>query len=289
MEHIVQNDEDKPKAAIIAELEALKKEVARLQSTKSISRDERLKLAILRRLPFTIWACDRNFHIVLWSGKCEEIYGYTAERAIGTNYVDLFVDPPEKEQSKADCLKIIDNDMVQKNFLAYDQASDGSRRTMLTNCFRIRDEENGEYLQAEVALEISDLELRKEDLRKLREVGQHILALTARNVDLERRQLSLRIDLAHTNKLESIKQREMGLNKWFDDIRRTANHAKAQDMTTKYYEELKEKRQELVSRCQELRTRVEGAVNLDELGKLFEEVAAFEAEQLFDEHVSGKM
>ena len=42
---------------------------------------------------------------------------------------------------------------------------------MLTNCFRIFDEDNNQFLQAEVGLEISDLDQRVGEHRTLREYG----------------------------------------------------------------------------------------------------------------------
>lgn len=56
----------------ISELEKLISELKENQ----LSREDKLKLAIFERAPFTIWACDKEYRIRLWTGKCEQIYGY---------------------------------------------------------------------------------------------------------------------------------------------------------------------------------------------------------------------
>ena len=118
-----------------------------------------------------MWACDRNFEVVLWNSGAEEIYGYTAEEMIGGNYLDKFIDEAERDASLADCARIIDGGKRYRNLLAYDTNASGDVRYMLTNCFRIIDPETGERYQAEVGVEISDLELRKDEHRSLRELG----------------------------------------------------------------------------------------------------------------------
>ncbi|MCK4377354.1 MAG: PAS domain S-box protein [Actinomycetia bacterium] len=161
----------KTKKELLNEIEKLKKSVNEFKKKRAITREDQLKLAVIDKAPFTLWACNRKFEIVLWTGSCESIYQYRKEDVIGKNYLTLFVDGPEKYQSEVDCIKMIDEDYVQKNFLAWDISKDGNRRTMLTNCFRIWDEDNQEYLQAEIALEISDLVLSDREHRTLRELG----------------------------------------------------------------------------------------------------------------------
>jgi len=161
----------KTKKELLNEIRKLKKTVNEFKKKRAITREEQLKLAVIGKAPFTLWACNRKYEIVLWTGNCESIYKYRKEDAIGKNYLTLFVDELEKYQSEVDCNRIIDENYVQKNFLAWDISKDGNKRTMLTNCFRIWDEDNQEYLQAEIALEISDLELSDGEHRTLRELG----------------------------------------------------------------------------------------------------------------------
>ena len=155
-------------------------------SVSGVSYADRLKLNILERAPFSLWACDRNFIIKLWSEGASKTYGIGSEDAIGKTYLDLFVSPEERYQSASDCLAIIDNDRVQRNFLAYDRAYGGIGKALLTNCFRIWDEQEQDYLQAEVALEVPELEPIIEAHRNVREIAITELAEYERILLLER-------------------------------------------------------------------------------------------------------
>jgi len=146
--------------------EKLKKENAKLKEKihsleqKSISSEDELILKIMKLMPFSIWACDRNFIIKLWSGRCETFYGYNKEEAVGKNYLELFVAEDEKYISKTDCISIIDKDMKFYNCYAEDETKENTKLKLLTNCLRVK--HNDEYLQAEMGLEVSDFEEKKE-------------------------------------------------------------------------------------------------------------------------------
>src|SRR4051812_36147504 len=120
-------------------------------------RIERLAAALVDTAHVSIWAADRNFQIVLWNSGAENIYGIQRAEALGKNYLQLFIDEVERDQSRIDTLRIIDNGYRQYNCLAYDHHGTTARRHMLTNCFRIVDPETGEAYQAEIGVEISDL------------------------------------------------------------------------------------------------------------------------------------
>ncbi|MGA2385604.1 MAG: PAS domain-containing protein [Candidatus Bathyarchaeia archaeon] len=125
-----------------------------LASNPPKTREDKIKLAILDEAPYSCWACDRNFNIIVWAGNCEKMYNISAKEAIGKNYLDLFVDEYERTQSEMDCLRIIDKNYRQVNFLAGDKKQNGGTVTVLTNCFRVYDEETKDYLQAEVGLDM---------------------------------------------------------------------------------------------------------------------------------------
>lgn len=185
------------------EINSLKSQIAELEQNQ-MSHGDRLNLEILRRLPFTIWACDRNFRIVLWNPVCEQVYGVGANEAIGAEYADLFVDPVEQQQSREDCIKTIERDVVFKNFLAYDHDADHKLRSMLTNCFRIWDGRRNEYLQAEVGLEISDLQLRTTEHRTLREVGVARLEQQKKIFDLRKSDLLSRLTVIYVRLMNAV-------------------------------------------------------------------------------------
>jgi PAS domain S-box-containing protein len=127
--------------------------------------------AFCRDAHVSMWACDEDFRIVLWNKGAEELYDRSADSVLGKRYDTLFIDEAEREQSLADCRKIIREGARFRNFLALDVDSRGRQKQMLTNCFRITDPETGHHYQAEIGLDIAELELAQTELRTLREVG----------------------------------------------------------------------------------------------------------------------
>lgn len=131
----------------------------------------RLILELFDNAHVSIWACDRNLQVRLWNKGAEDIYGRTAEEMIGRSYIEMITDQAERDASIKECHRIIDYGQKSRNFLAYDHDTSGRQLYMLTNCFRIIDPETGEKLQAEIGIEISDLEIQRDRHRTLRELG----------------------------------------------------------------------------------------------------------------------
>lgn len=132
---------------------------------------ERLMLSFFHESHVSMWACDADFKIVLWNQGAAETYGRSADSALGRRYDELFIDEAEREQSLEDCRKIIGDGTRYKNFLALDHDARGAERQMLTNCFRITDPESGQHYQAEIGVNIADLEVAQKEHRTLRELG----------------------------------------------------------------------------------------------------------------------
>lgn len=269
---------DRTPEQLLEEIDTLKSRISELERNQ-ISNDDKLWLAILKRLPFTIWACDRNFRIVLWNRVCEDVYLIPASKAVGNDYLELFIDPAELAQSKDDCLAIIDNDETFENFLAYDHANNGARRTMLTNCFRIWDDERKEYLQAEVALEISDLELRKDEHRTLREVGIARLEQQKKALDLQKDQLLNRLSQIYSTKLRMAQREQDRLDDYKEKL--IGQNAKPEDvekMARSNQQKLDIERQTLESKNRDITLRIVRASKSDELDILERAIAALENE-----------
>ncbi|MGH6837475.1 MAG: PAS domain S-box protein [Methylocella sp.] len=125
-----------------------------------------LKLAIFDRIPMPVWACDREFRIVFWNEGAARLYGYSAEEAIGRDFVKLFVNPPEREKAKADCREIIDNNKPIKN-MADDIDKHGNTRTLVTQCFPIYNVDGHSGLQVEISYEVQDYDRLKAELVEL--------------------------------------------------------------------------------------------------------------------------
>lgn len=180
---------------------------------KTMDRSARLAALLVEEAHISIWAADRELRIVLWNSGAEHIYGLSRKDALGKRYLELFIDEAEREQSRADCLHIIDTGYRQFNCLAYDH-SGSSRRYMLTNCFRIRDPETGEAFQAEIGVEISDLELKVNEHRNLREVGIERLAAKRQSFDHRRNMLVDRVEALKTEIIRIHALRQYELNSW---------------------------------------------------------------------------
>jgi len=168
----MQTNIHKTKAQLIEEIEVLRKRIIELEITNECYKQNDLSLSIIDHAPFSIWASqgkNGNYKIVLWNNGAEKIYGFSKDEAIGQNYLDLFISDEERADSAKDCESIISEGKVFKHFLAEDIAQDGTKRTIVTNCFRIWDSIEQQYLQVEIGLDISELEKSKEENHTLRE------------------------------------------------------------------------------------------------------------------------
>ena len=126
-----------------------------LKRMRAFSKSDRFKLKVVDSAPFSMWACDEEFIICYWECQCERIYGYSSKEALGKRFLELFVAAPERNQAEIECTKIIEGRSAPGEFInniAVDFDSLGRDVTLMTNCFRIFDEESQKWLQAEIAL-----------------------------------------------------------------------------------------------------------------------------------------
>lgn len=142
-----------------------------------------LILDILSQAKMTFWAgcgADDDYAIRLWNPGAEEIYGHSRSDALGRSYIDLFVNPRERNRAIEDHARIIQSgEIYEWDWAADDLTSDNQVRTMLTHCFRVRDPKDGKWLLAEMGVDISDFTRATQQLRMLRED------------DFERREMTL--------------------------------------------------------------------------------------------------
>lgn len=200
---------------LIDENRRLKERVKQLELTRCQLPDDTLKLSIFDKSPFTVWACNKDFKIVLWNKKCEEIYNYSKAEAIGKSFLDLFVDGPEKEEARKDCLEIIEHDKRCDNFLAYDNDRKGQRRTMLTNCFRIWGPDANEWLQAEVGLQVDfELKLERHKHQELREIGIEMLQQTKMQIEAKKKELQARVKASCREKGFDLYKQNQDIGNW---------------------------------------------------------------------------
>lgn len=147
-----------------------------LEQKRAFSYEDQLKLTILDKSPFTVWASDRNCIIRIWEGQCESMYGRKKEDVLGKDFVDLFVARDEQAAARRDQLEIIDNGKEFHN-IANDQGRNGNTLQLITNCFRVKDPKTGEYWNAEMGVAIDYYEEEKKQLARNIEEGRLIQTL----------------------------------------------------------------------------------------------------------------
>lgn len=205
------------KAELRARLAALQRQYDALASelghrpAASLSAEAALKLAIFDRLPMPIWACDRECRIVYWNEGAERLYGYGADEAIGRDFVDLFVNPPERAKARLDCVDIIDNDRNIRN-MADDIDKYGTTRRLVTQCFALYDVGGHAGLQVELSYEVQDIDRLGEELRTLqadfRRAQEEREQLRRRLIDTTRAQGLSALEREVTAAKESIRDRK---------------------------------------------------------------------------------
>lgn len=263
---------------LIREIESLRQKVIELERRRSYSHQDSLKIAAVESAPFSLWACDRNFRIVIWNEQAEKVYKYSKLEAIGKDFVDLFVDEPEQEQARIDCLAIIDQDVKFTNFLANDKDCYGNKLTMLTNCFRIWDEETQQHLQVEIGLEISDLGESEKKHRTLRELGMESGALRKRNLELERKSQSMRLVMIFHEKLSLIDEKIREEKDTKSKILKSGQFTReqAEGVVQDNLEELNSARRAIKDQFENLQHDILDAKTLEEVEEIGLRIAGFE-------------
>lgn len=247
---------------------ALEAQIVDLKANQR-SREDSIKLAIIDRSPFTLWACDRNYRIVLWNKACVQVYGHPPETAIGAEFAQLFVDDVEAVQAREDCLKIIDHDVAFKNFLAYDHSKMGTRRTMLTNCFRVWDEGKREYLQAEVALEISDLQLRVEEHRNLRELGSALREQQKSLCKYKRDALLIQLTALENRLMRPVQNENRILDEYIMSLKNEkVSSERIDSLVSDKQKMLEQQTKDILSEIEKYRSRILGAQGPEELDQV---------------------
>lgn len=205
-----------------------------LERQRAFTYEDRLKLAILDESPFTIWASDRNCAITLWEGRCETLYGYSRDYAIGKDYVDLFVAPDEQPAARRDQISIIDDAAIFHN-IANDKAKAGNTLPLLTNCFRIKDPRTGEYWNAEMGLIIDYFDQERERLELIIAESKKVKNCTTlfientrqRKVQYQERKKAIRCAIAESmrkaavvKKLTLFKEKIAPINSALEDLQK---------------------------------------------------------------------
>ena len=126
-----------------------------LQEMRALTYEDRMKLRIIDRLPFTVWAANEQYIVKYWAGKCSEYYGWSKNEAEGKlNYL-TFIDKEETAQAKTDHEAVF----ADPTHDCINPANDHPRNAqsllpLLTISGQIEDTDTQEQLIAEMAVSI---------------------------------------------------------------------------------------------------------------------------------------
>lgn len=238
--------------------------------------DVELKLAIFHQFPMPVWACDRNCRIVFWNDAAARVYGFPVEEAIGQDFVDLFVNVPEREKARIDCMDIIDNNRPIRN-MANDIDKHGNTRTLVTQCFAVYNIQEHPGLQVEVSYEVQDIERLQRELEDLQE--EH------RRAEQDREELRRKlVDVTRARALKALEwvvESVKGANR---TRRKTIQEAELkkdadQQMLAKAKAEVKTESERLVRWERDIRNQLMSLTSAEELEALIEVI---EGSETFD-------
>jgi PAS domain S-box-containing protein len=228
-----------------------------------------LKLAIFDRLPMPVWACDRTCRIVFWNDAAARLYGFPEHEAIGQDFVELFVNVPEREKARIDCIDIIDNNRNIRN-MADDLDKHGNTRTLVTQCFPVYNVQGYPGLQVEVSYEVQDIERLQRELQALQEAY--------RRAELEREEMHRKF--VETTRSRALKALESVVEavRESNRARRNAIHQaelkKGADPNSlaKAKSEVRQELDRLIKWESEIRKRVMSETTIEELDALIDTI-----------------
>jgi PAS domain S-box-containing protein len=235
-----------------------------------------LKLAIFDRLPMPVWACDRNCRIVFWNDAAARLYGYPAEEAIGKDFVDLYVNEPERAKARIDVVDIIDNNKPIKN-MANDIDKHGNTRKLVTQCFALYNVGGHSGLQAEISYEVQDIERLQEELMRMQE--EH------RRARMESEELQRKlVDVTRTRAMSALDSMVKSVKDALLDRKHVADQAALkkdadQKMVAKIRGEIKEEKEKLIKWEKEMRKKLMSQTKVEDLEALIDSI---EQNETFD-------
>ena len=157
---------------------------------------------------------------------------------------------------------------------------------LLTNCFRVIDPRFNEWVQAEIGVDISDLELHEEHHRTIRDVGKRMQELKTQSemqeFVLTKQYLQLRLRDGHLDKKGRWDMRNLKLSELGRQIEGRIDEKGRQQLAHQLNELINVKAQ-LDKRYNELDTKINDATHSETLAQLRTQVNEFAAEPLPDE------
>ncbi len=248
-------------ATLVNEYEEMKRQLGGSQA--------QLKLAIFDRLPMPVWACDKNCRIVFWNDAAARLYDYSAEEAIGKDFVDLYVNKPEQEKARIDCVDIIENNKPIKN-MANDIDKHGNTRTLVTQCFALYNVGGHPGLQVEISYEVQDIERLQEELVRMQE------AYKRAQMESEELQRKL-VDVTRTRALSALDSMVKSVKEALLDRKHVADQAALkkdanQEMVEEIRGEIKDEKEKLIKWEKGMRKELMSQTKVGDLEALIDSI-----------------
>lgn len=126
-------------------------------------------LQFFSSIPLPLWTSDLQEKITSWNDFASETYKHTSEKALGKNFINLFVRPPEQDQAREDLFAIVHGQEGHVHLnLCTDEDRHKRKLYLVTCCFPVFDPRNSAVAQAEVSFDLSrlqDLQVELEEMQ----------------------------------------------------------------------------------------------------------------------------
>jgi len=133
-------------------------ECSALLDTEEGRREALFCLQFFRSIPLPLWTSTLDANISYWNEFAERTYQHSAKKALGKNFINLFVSEAEKEQAAEDLTSIIFGEEGAEHFnLCKDKDKLNRQVYLVTCCFPVFDPRHGEVVQAEISFDLRQL------------------------------------------------------------------------------------------------------------------------------------
>jgi len=132
-----------------------------IKEKRAVRSEDRKLLQMVEKSPLTFWASDKAYRVVLWAGKCSDVYN---RNLLGKPFLEI-MSIYERSNAMKDSISIINANSetiatLLKDFSNYytkDMEGNARDFSLITNSMQLIDDETGEKFYAEIGLPI-DLE-----------------------------------------------------------------------------------------------------------------------------------
>lgn len=149
-----------------------------IKEKRAVRWEDRAILQMVEKSPLTLWASNKTYKVVLWTGTCEQAYH---RDLIGKPFYEI-ISIYERSQAMEDSIEVIeaDEDKLEqlladfKNYYTKDMEGTRTEFSLVTNSMQLIDDETGEKFYAEIGLPIDLEKALAEHNRRQQEFNEHV-------------------------------------------------------------------------------------------------------------------